>query len=124
MSYDVIALDIDGTLTNSKKEITERTRHALIEAQKRGKKVILASGRHNSAMQRYANELELAGWFVAHLPAGHRVRVLKDFAKDAVFFDIETDGMTPTAGLNVPVPERISSALPSSLTDATFTFSP
>ncbi|MEE3449651.1 MAG: Cof-type HAD-IIB family hydrolase [Acutalibacteraceae bacterium] len=60
MSYDVIALDIDGTLTNSKKEITERTRHALIEAQKRGKKVILASGRHNSAIQRYANELELA----------------------------------------------------------------
>ena len=60
MSYDVIALDIDGTLTNSKKEITKRTRNALIEVQKRGKKVILASGRHNSAMQRYADELQLA----------------------------------------------------------------
>ena len=40
-----------------------------------------------------AEELELAGWFVSHLPAGHRVRALKDFWKDAVFFDVETDGM-------------------------------
>jgi len=72
MSYDVIALDIDGTLTNSKKEITERTRNALIEAQKRGKKVILASGRHNSAMQRYADELQLAkyGGFILSFNGG------------------------------------------------------
>ncbi|MBR4616390.1 MAG: ribonuclease H-like domain-containing protein [Kiritimatiellae bacterium] len=40
-----------------------------------------------------ANELGLAGWFVAHLPAGHRVRALREFRRDAVFFDIETDGM-------------------------------
>ena len=32
MNYEVIALDIDGTLTNSEKKITPRTRRALIEA--------------------------------------------------------------------------------------------
>lgn len=46
MDYKLIALDIDGTLTNSQKEITPRTRYALMEAQKQGKKIILASGRH------------------------------------------------------------------------------
>ena len=38
MDYKLIALDIDGTLTNSQKEITPRTRYALMEAQKQGKK--------------------------------------------------------------------------------------
>ncbi len=59
MSYEIIALDIDGTLTNSQKEITSRTKEALIEAQKLGKKVVLASGRHNSGMKDVAEELEL-----------------------------------------------------------------
>lgn len=59
MSYEIIALDIDGTLTNSKKEITPRTKNALIEAQKLGKKVVLASGRHNYGMKDIAEELEM-----------------------------------------------------------------
>ena len=37
----VLVLDIDGTLTNSKKEITEPTRQALIDIQKNGKTVVL-----------------------------------------------------------------------------------
>ena len=39
MKYQVIVLDLDGTLTNSKKEITPPTRDALIEIQQNGKKV-------------------------------------------------------------------------------------
>ncbi|WP_405352943.1 Cof-type HAD-IIB family hydrolase [Ruminococcus sp.] len=57
MEYKIIALDIDGTLTNSQKEITPRTRYALIEAQKRGKKVVLASGRHPIGIQEIAKDL-------------------------------------------------------------------
>lgn len=37
MKYQVIVLDLDGTLTNSK-EITPPTRDALIEIQQNGKK--------------------------------------------------------------------------------------
>ncbi len=37
MKYQVIVLDLDGTLTNSKKEITAPTRDALIEIQQNGK---------------------------------------------------------------------------------------
>ena len=43
MNYQLLALDLDGTLTNSRKEITPSTRDALIDIQKNGKKVVLAS---------------------------------------------------------------------------------
>ena len=59
MDYKLIALDIDGTLTNSQKEITPRTRYALMEAQKQGKKIILASGRHPVGIMPIAKDLML-----------------------------------------------------------------
>lgn len=59
MDYKLIALDIDGTLTNSKKEITPRTRYALLEAQNLGKKIVLASGRHPIGIWPIAKELML-----------------------------------------------------------------
>lgn len=36
MKYKILVLDLDGTLTNKKKEITERTRDTLIRAQQAG----------------------------------------------------------------------------------------
>ena len=59
MEYKIIALDIDGTLTNSQKEITPRTRFAIIDAQKMGKKVVIASGRHPMGIQSIAKDLLL-----------------------------------------------------------------
>lgn len=60
MDYKLIALDIDGTLTNSRKEITPRTRYALLEAQRRGKKLIIASGRHPIGIRDIADDLMLS----------------------------------------------------------------
>ena len=59
MSYKIIALDIDGTLTNSKKEITKPTLYALLDIQDRGYKVVLASGRPTPGMVQLADELQL-----------------------------------------------------------------
>ena len=36
MDYQILALDLDGTLTNSKKEISAPTLEALIEIQQKG----------------------------------------------------------------------------------------
>ena len=55
----VLVLDIDGTLTNSKKEITEATKQAIWQIMDEGHKVILASGRPTPGMRRYEAELEL-----------------------------------------------------------------
>ena len=49
MKYKLLVLDLDGTLTNAKKEITLRNREALIHAQEQGVKLILASGRPTMA---------------------------------------------------------------------------
>ena len=46
MAYELLVLDVDGTLVNTKKEITERTKEALWECQEQGVKVAIASGRH------------------------------------------------------------------------------
>jgi hydroxymethylpyrimidine pyrophosphatase-like HAD family hydrolase len=59
----VLVLDIDGTLTNSQKVITGNTKTAIIEAMKRGHKVMLASGRPTPGMKRYAEELELSNFY-------------------------------------------------------------
>lgn len=55
----VLVLDIDGTLTNSQKEITEATKQAIWEVMDRGHRVILASGRPTPGMRRYEKKLEL-----------------------------------------------------------------
>ncbi len=59
MSIRVIAMDIDGTLTNSKKEITPRTKETLLKAQEQGILLILASGRPSHGLMRFAKELEM-----------------------------------------------------------------
>ncbi|MDE6516731.1 MAG: HAD hydrolase family protein, partial [Acetatifactor sp.] len=60
MDKKVLVLDIDGTLTNSKKEITDNTRQAIWDAVMRGHKVMLASGRPTPGMRRYEEELQLS----------------------------------------------------------------
>lgn len=60
MDKKVLVLDIDGTLTNSQKEITDYTKKAIWDAVMRGHKVMLASGRPTPGMRRYEEELELA----------------------------------------------------------------
>lgn len=59
MSKKVLVLDIDGTLTNSEKEITLATKQGIQGIMERGHKVILASGRPTPGMRRYEEELEL-----------------------------------------------------------------
>ncbi len=55
----IVVLDLDGTLTNSKKELSERNRLALIKLQQNGEKVVLASGRPTYGIVPLAKELEL-----------------------------------------------------------------
>ena len=60
MKYKMLVLDLDDTLLNDNHEISDRNKTRLIEAQKKGIYVVLASGRPTQAMMRYAEELELA----------------------------------------------------------------
>lgn len=59
MAIKVIIMDVDGTLTNSKKQITSKTKEMLIAAQNKGIKLVLASGRPVSGLIGLAKELEM-----------------------------------------------------------------
>ena len=88
MTYDILVLDSDGTLTNSEKKITPPTREALIEIQQNGKKVVLASGRPTPGIIPLAKELCLGdyGSYILSFNGGkiincstERQSVTKDF---------------------------------------------
>lgn len=72
MKYKMIVLDLDGTLTNDKKEITPKTRNALMQAQAMGVRIVLASGRPTYGITALAEELELAchGGFILAFNGG------------------------------------------------------
>lgn len=59
MNYEMLVLDIDDTLLNSQHVITPATYSALIDAQMRGKKIVLASGRPTKSMIETAKYLKL-----------------------------------------------------------------
>lgn len=59
MAIKAILLDIDGTLTNSKKEITPETLTALKNAQDRGVRLVLASGRPAKGLSNYGDLLNM-----------------------------------------------------------------
>ena len=59
MQYKLLVLDLDGTLTNRKKEITPRTRDTLLRAQEQGLKIVLASGRPTYGIVPLAEELQM-----------------------------------------------------------------
>ena len=59
MKYSTVVLDLDGTLTNSEKRVTDRTRQALFRYMEAGGTVVLASGRPTYGVWPIAKELQL-----------------------------------------------------------------
>ncbi len=57
MKYKLLVLDLDGTLTNSRKEITPRTLEVLERVQQLGVKLVLASGRPTYGITPLAKQL-------------------------------------------------------------------
>lgn len=56
----MIAIDVDGTLLNSKKELTKKVKDTILRAQSAGIKVVIATGRPLSGIKPLLNELKLA----------------------------------------------------------------
>ena len=58
MKYKAIALDLDGTLLNSKKEVSNKNKEIIMKAAKAGVKIILASGRPVPGIKKIAKQLK------------------------------------------------------------------
>ena len=89
MKYKMIVLDLDGTLTNNKKEITPRTKQALMQAQAAGVHVVLASGRPTYGIVPLAEELKLKenGGFILAFNGGKII----DCTNNEVLFEQKLD---------------------------------
>ena len=59
MRYKLIAMDLDGTLNNSQKRITEKTYNALMRAQQQGIRLALASARPSPGLFKERDILHL-----------------------------------------------------------------
>ena len=62
----VIALDIDGTLLDSRKKISSRNLKAIAEARRRGIRVVLVTGRRYPAAKRIADEIPGSETLILH----------------------------------------------------------
>jgi hypothetical protein len=99
--YRLLALDIDGTLVNSRDELTPATRAAIRRAQQAGIGVALATGRRYSRSLALVDHLELdgplitaSGALIKH-PRGHRTLFQAEFRPEllrAILLTIATAG--------------------------------
>lgn len=56
--YQLIAIDIDGTLLNDKKEILEETKNDIIEAHQKGKVIAISTGRAYYPAMKYFSQFD------------------------------------------------------------------
>ncbi len=94
LPYSIIALDLDGTLTNSEKTITPRTFEALMKAQSEGVRLVLASGRPTFGIAALANQLQLAdyGGYVLSYNGG---RIIDWCDKTVIFSQVVDQKLVP-----------------------------
>ncbi len=97
MSIKLIAVDIDGTLVNSKKEITPEVFSAIQDAKKAGVKVVIATGRPIAGVAKLLDDLQLRdegdyvvtfnGGLVQETATGHEI--IRETLDYADYLDIE-----------------------------------
>ena len=59
MTFKMIVTDMDGTLLRSDRTISSRTEQALIQAQKQGVRLVLASGRNHKTLSGFGEQLNM-----------------------------------------------------------------
>lgn len=84
MSYKLLVLDIDGTATNSKKEVTPRTREAVIRLQEKGIPVAIASGRPTPGVAPVAEEF-LFGKYGSYTLSYNGARITNWKTKECIY---------------------------------------
>lgn len=84
MKRKVLILDIDGTLTNSQKEITPKTLEALLQLQEQGHTIVLASGRPTHGMKKVSDLLQLEK-FGGYVLCFNGARIVNVKTKEVVY---------------------------------------
>lgn len=104
--YKILVLDIDGTLTDSKKCISRVTKRALRRAQNKGVKIVLASGRPTPGIVPVANELGFKehGGYILSFNGGKII----DYSEDNTVFESVLPGEMIPSLYNDSVENKVS----------------
>lgn len=94
MERKILALDLDGTLTNKDKEVTLPTRQALKRIQEQGHIVVLASGRPTPGVMPVAEELEL-GKYGGYVLSYNGSRITRCSDGEVLYNQLLPDGIVP-----------------------------
>jgi Cof subfamily protein (haloacid dehalogenase superfamily) len=65
LKYKLVAIDMDGTLLNSEKQISERTRKAIENAKMQGTHIVICTGRILNSALYYSESLDLKNPLIA-----------------------------------------------------------
>ena len=90
MRYKLLAVDIDGTLVNSRDELTEPTRRALRSAVDAGIRVVLATGRRYRRSRPLVESLNIdaplvtASGTLVKDPASHKTLYRAEFERESI----------------------------------------
>jgi len=116
--YKFIAIDLDGTLLNSYGEISNENEMAIKNAISKGAKVVLTSGRTNSAIDNYANlvgadEYMISGngaaiydlqkketIFNSYIKKSKILEIVKVCEENSMYYNIYTEKCVITKSLN------------------------
>lgn len=85
----IIAVDVDGTLVDSNKNLSITTKNALLLAQKFGHIVVIVTGRHPKGVEKYAKELAFDKY--NSLVSGFNGAYICNFKSKDVIFDKKID---------------------------------
>ena len=106
MGYKGLVMDIDGTLYNSAKCITEATRQAIFRARDAGIIIAIASGRPIAGIDDVCRRLEFAekGGFVMGWNGGVVIDISTNWKNDMLCGDADAQALTDAGISYSPVP--------------------
>lgn len=116
--YKLIAIDLDGTLLNSYGIVSEKNKQALIEANKKGSEIVIASGRSTNSVKNIANDLGICNYIVCgngsliydlqheeiiydkFIDKKKALRIIEICEQNSIYYNIYTENMVIAKSLN------------------------
>lgn len=116
--YKLIAIDLDGTLLNSYGIVSEKNKQALIEANKKGTEIVIASGRSTNSVKNIANDLGICNYIICgngsliydlqheeiiydkFIDKKKALQIIEICEQNSIYYNIYTENMVIAKSLN------------------------
>ena len=116
--YKLIAIDLDGTLLNSYGMVSEKNKQALIEANKKGAEIVIASGRSTNSVKNIANDLGICNYIICgngsliydlqheeiiydkFIDKKKALQIIEICEQNSIYYNIYTENMVIAKSLN------------------------